>query len=193
MRTLKLGSILLLALFLLSCNKPLEWNGTDIFGMMPDLDFVLTGPESTMIESSSLHGKPVLVFFGFTSCPDICPTTLTQLAVLRKKLGPEADKLQITLISVDPDRDTPEVMKNYTASFGPWLLGLTGSEQALTTLRKTYGVYAAMESSETKGQYNVMHSTAIFAFDAQGKARLLISDIHDTEAVLFDLKQLVNL
>lgn len=193
MRTLKLGSVLLLILFLQSCNKPLEWNGTNIFGMMPDLSFALTGPENTVIESSSLQGKAVLVFFGFTNCPDVCPTTLTQLAVIRKKLGPAADKLQITLVSVDPGRDTPEVMKNYTASFGPWLLGLTGTEQALTTLRETYGVYAAMESSESKGQYNVMHSAAIFAFDSQGKARLLISDVHDTEAVLSDLKKLATL
>lgn len=193
MRTLKLGSVLLLTLFLQSCNKPLEWNGTNIFGMMPDLSFALTGPENTVIESSSLQGKAVLVFFGFTNCPDVCPTTLTQLAVIRKKLGPAADKLQITLVSVDPGRDTPEVMKNYTASFGPWLLGLTGTEQALTTLRETYGVYAAMESSESKGQYNVMHSAAIFAFDSQGKARLLISDVHDTEAVLSDLKKLATL
>ena len=193
MRTLKLGSVLLLILFLQSCNKPLEWNGTNIFGMMPDLSFALTGPENTVIESSSLQGKAVLVFFGFTNCPNVCPTTLTQLAVIRKKLGPAADKLQITLVSVDPGRDTPEVMKNYTASFGPWLLGLTGTEQALTTLRETYGVYAAMESSESKGQYNVMHSAAIFAFDSQGKARLLISDVHDTEAVLSDLKKLATL
>jgi protein SCO1/2 len=193
MRTLKLGSVLLLILFLQSCNKPLEWNGTNIFGMVPDLSFALTGPENTVIESSSLQGKAVLVFFGFTNCPNVCPTTLTQLAVIRKKLGPAADKLQITLVSVDPGRDTPEVMKNYTASFGPWLLGLTGTEQALTTLRETYGVYAAMESSESKGQYNVMHSAAIFAFDSQGKARLLISDVHDTEAVLSDLKKLATL
>jgi protein SCO1/2 len=193
MRTLKLGSVLLLILFLQSCNKPLEWNGANIFGMMPDLSFALTGPENTVIESSSLQGKAVLVFFGFTNCPDVCPTTLTQLAVIRKKLGPAADKLQITLVSVDPGRDTPEVMKNYTASFGPWLLGLTGTEQALTTLRETYSVYVAMESSESKGQYNVMHSTVIFAFDSQGKARLLISDVHDTEAVLSDLKKLATL
>ena len=193
MRTLKLGSVLLLILFLQSCNKPLEWNGTNIFGLMPDLSFTLTGPENTVIESSSLQGKAVLVFFGFTNCPDVCPTTLTQLAVIRKKLGSAADKLQIMLVSVDPGRDTPEVMKNYTASFGPWLLGLTGTEQALTTLRETYGVYAAMESSESKGQYNVMHSAAIFAFDSQGKARLLISDVHDAEAVLSDLKKLVTL
>ena len=83
-------------------------------------------------------------------------------------------------------------MKRYAASFGPWLLGLTGSDEALTRLRETYGVYAAMESSDTKGSYNVMHSAAVFAFDAKGQARLLISDLSDNAAVVADLQQLID-
>ena len=193
MRTLKLLFILLATGFLQSCNAPVQWNASDVTGMLPDLQFNLIGPEGKQVEASSLLGKPVLLFFGFTSCPDVCPTTLTQLSMVMKKLGPQADKIQILLVSVDPGRDTPEVMKNYTASFGPWLLGLTGPEQDLDTFREAYGVYAAMESSDTKGSYNVMHSAAIFAFDSQGKARLLISDVHDTEAVLSDLKKLATL
>lgn len=185
--------ILLLAFLLQSCHEPLSWNSTDITGVMPDLNFTLTGPDNTTVESSSLLGKPVLVFFGFTNCPNICPTTLTQLSVIMNKLGPQADNLQVTLVSVDPYRDSPEVMKKYTASFGPWLLGLTGSDRDLTKIREDYGVYAAMESSDGKGQYNVMHTAAVFAFDAQGHARLLISGIYDTEAVLSDLKQLIDL
>ena len=193
MRALKFALTLLLATLLLSCNQALNWHASDVTGMMPDLEFALTGPDGTEVDASSLQGKPVLVFFGFTSCPDVCPTTLTQLSVVMKKLGPQADDIQIALVSVDPGRDTPEVMKSYTASFGPWLLGLTGSEEALTTLREAYGVYAAMESSDSKGTYNVMHSAAIFAFDAKGRARLLISDVNDSDAVVSDLKQLIDL
>ena len=191
MNLLKLTFILLLAMLMHACSEPLNWNASDITGMMPDLDFSLIGPDGEVVESKSLQGKPVLIFFGFTSCPDVCPTTLTQLSVVMKKLGPQADDVQIALVSVDPDRDTPAVMKRYTASFGPWLLGLTGSDQALTTLRKTYGVYAAMESSDDKGAYNVMHSAAVFAFDATGRARLLISDVSDIDAVVSDIKQLL--
>ncbi len=110
-----------------------------------------------------------------------------------KKLGPQADAVQILLVSVDPDRDTPEVMKLYTASFGPWLLGLTGPEKDLDALRKAYGVYAAMESSDDKGAYNVMHNAAVFGFDAKGRARLLIKDVTDSDAVVSDLKNLINL
>jgi len=193
MRALKLALTLFLLIPLYSCTEAPSWHASDITGMIPDLEFTLTGPDGQAIEARSLRGKPLLLFFGFTSCPDVCPTTLTQLSVVMKKLGPEADNIQIALVSVDPDRDTPEVMKNYAASFGPWLLGLTGPEDALTTLRKAYGVYAAMESSDSKGTYNVMHSTTVFAFDAKGRGRLLISDVNDSDAVVSDLKQLINL
>jgi protein SCO1/2 len=192
MRVLKLCLIVLLGLLIQSCSEPQNWNATEITGMMPDLEFSLTGPNGEVVESASLHGTPVLVFFGFTSCPDVCPTTLTQLKLAIKSLGENASAIQVVLVSVDPDRDTPEVMKSYTASFGPWLLGLTGSDEALTSLRKSYGVYAAMESSDAKGSYNVMHSAAVFAFDASGHARLLISDLSDNAAVVADLKQLID-
>lgn len=193
MHTLKMTFFLLTLLLLQACSEPANWYGSDVTGMMPDLEFKLTGPDSEQVDAKSLRGKPVLVFFGFTSCPDVCPTTLTQLSVARKKLGSQADDIQILLVSVDPGRDTPEVMKKYTASFGPWLLGLTGPEEDLESLRKAYGVYAAMESSDEKGAYNVMHSAAVFGFDAKGKARLLISDVTDSDAVASDLKNLINL
>ena len=193
MRTAILTFILLSAMVLQSCNKPLVWHATDISGKMPDLKFNLMGPDGEAVMANSLLGKPVLIFFGFTHCPDVCPTTLMQLSVVMKKLGPQADNIQIALVTVDPGRDTPEVMKSYTASFGPWLLGLTGSEQALSTLRKTYAVYTAMESADGKGSYNVMHSTAVFAFDANGRVRLLMSDVTDSDAVVSDLKQLIDL
>jgi len=192
MRAFQLGLTLLLAMLLHGCNEPVNWNSTEITGMMPDLEFTLIGPDGNAFDANSLHGKPALIFFGFTSCPDVCPTTLTQLSVVIKKMGAKAKDIQIVLVSVDPDRDTPEVMKTYTASFGPWLLGLTGPEPALTQLRETYGVYAAMESSESKGTYNVMHSAAIFVFDGQGRARLLISDVNDSDAVVSDLNQLID-
>ena len=193
MRTLKLSFFSFLALLLMSCNEPVNWHGSDITGKMPDLTFTLTGPDGNQVDAASLQGKPVLVFFGFTSCPDVCPTTLTQLSVVMKKLGPLADNIQILLVSVDPGRDTPEVLKRYTKSFGPWLLGLTGPEADLDTLRKSYGVYAAMESSDAKGAYNVMHSAAVFGFDSKGRARILISDVADSDAVVSDLKNLIEL
>jgi protein SCO1/2 len=193
MRTFKIALILFLLVSLQSCNRQIEWNASNISDMMPDLEFVLTGPDGESIDASSLNGKPLLLFFGFTNCPSVCPTTLTRLSMLRKELGPDAESLQVIFVSVDPDRDTPETMKRYTASFGPWLLGLTGPEMDITRLSKAYGVYAAMESSDSKGNYNVMHSTVVFAFDSEGRARLLISNLDDGAAVISDLKQLIKL
>jgi len=193
MRTLKLSLLLLVSALLQSCSEPVNWHASDISGMLPDLEFNLIGPGGEQVDARSLQGKPVLVFFGFTNCPDVCPTTLTQLSVVMKKLGPQADDIQILLVSVDPDRDTPGVMEKYTASFGPWLLGLTGAEEDLDTLRKSYGVYAAMESSDDKGAYNVMHSATVFGFDSKGQARILISEVTDSDAVVSDLKNLIDL
>ena len=192
MRVLKPSLVLLLLLLFQACNKPLSWNATDITGMMPDLEFSLTGPDGKSVDAVSLRGKPVLIFFGFTHCPDVCPTTLTQLAKVRKDLAEKADSIQIVLVSVDPDRDSPEVMKRYTGSFGPWLLGLTGPEDSLATLREAYGVYAAMESSDSKGAYNIMHNAAIFGFDKNGHARILISDLGDKAGLVADLAQLID-
>ena len=90
MRALKLTTILLLVTLLQSCSETLNWNATDVTGAMPDLEFSLTGPDGKVIESSSLQGKPVLIFFGFTSCPDVCPTTLAQLSVVMTKHFPLA-------------------------------------------------------------------------------------------------------
>jgi protein SCO1/2 len=193
MPTFKL--ILLLVFFVLmqACDQPVTWHGTDISGKMPNLEFNLTGPDGESLDADSLKGKPVLVFFGFTSCPDVCPTTLTQLSVAIKKLGQQASHINVLLVSVDPERDTPAVMKRYTAAFGPWLTGVTGTEEKLATLRKTYGVYAAMESTGEKGTYNVMHSAAVFGFDANGRARLLMTDVTNSDAVAVDLKNLIKL
>jgi len=193
MSALKYVFTLLALTFLVSCKQPVHWNAGDVAGAMPDLAFTLTGPDGETVDAKDFRGKPVLLFFGFTHCQHVCPMTLARLTVLMKQLGPDARDLQVLLVTVDPERDTPEAMKTYTAAFGPWLLGLTGSEEALTQLRESYGVYSAMESSDSKGDYNIMHSSIVFAFDADGKVRLLLSDLSDGDAVVADLRQLINL
>ena len=107
MRALNFALIMLFVILLQSCKQPLNWNASDISGLMPDLEFVLTGPDGEPVEAGSLHGKPLLLFFGFTNCPDVCPTTLTRLSVLIKQLGSGSDHIRVLLVSVDPDRDTP--------------------------------------------------------------------------------------
>lgn len=193
MHLFRIISLLLLASLLQACKQPPEWHATDITGSMPDLEFSLLGPGGHVVDASSLRGKPVLLAFGFTNCPHICPTMMTQLSVVMKSLGPQADEVQALLVTVDPERDTPEVLEKFTAAFGPWFTGLTGTQDALEQLRKSYGVYAAMESSDDKGDYNVMHSTALFIFDDQGRVRLLMSSITDSDAVVEDIRTLLSL
>lgn len=183
---------LLITLGLQACKEPYVWHANDISGAMPDLQFALVGPDENQVTAKFLQGKPVIVFFGFTHCPDVCPTTLAQLKIVVNKLGQDADKIQVLLVSVDPGRDTPAVMKAYTAGFGPWLLGLTGPKEDIDALRNRYGVYASMGSSDERGSYNVMHTPAVFVFDGQGQARLLFTDVADSDAVVSDIRQLIN-
>jgi len=183
---------LLIVLSLQACKEPYVWHANDISGAAPDLQFSLIDSDERQVDAQSLRGKPVLVFFGFTHCPDVCPTTLTQLKVVINKLGQDADKIQVLLVSVDPERDTPAVMKAYTAGFGPWLLGLTGPEEDIDDLRQRFGIYASMQTSDDQGAYNVMHNTAVFIFDGKGKARLLFTDVSDSDAVVSDIRQLIN-
>lgn len=201
-----LVTTLVMVLGLQACKDPYTWHANNITGMMPDLRFTLIGPDENKVDAKSLQGKPVLVFFGFTHCPDVCPTTLAQLKVVINKLGEDADGIQTLLVSVDPGRDTPAVMKAYTAGFGSWLVGLTGPKEDIDALRERYGVYASMESSDhegdhsdhqldhagDQGKYNVMHTTVVFAFDKKGKARLLFTDVSDSDAVVSDIRQLLN-
>lgn len=192
MQILKPLSTVLFASLLLSCNKPPVWHATDISGALPDLEFSLVGTDGQIVKSSKFLGKPVLLFFGFTNCPHICPMTLTQLSMVIDKMGTQAEDIQVLLVTVDPGRDTPEVMRKFTNSFGSWLAGLTGTEEELSALQESYGVYAAMESSQDKGEYNVMHTAAVFVFDAQGRVRLLLSDVSNADLVVADLRQLLD-
>jgi len=192
MRGLK-STFLLLLLLAGACRQELHWYGSDVTGMLPDLAFSLTGSDGTVITAESLRGKPLLLFFGFTHCPDVCPTTLAQLKAAMQKLGSDADKVRVAFVTVDPERDTPAVIRRFTATFGPWLIGLTGSDQALANLRKTYGVYASMETGDSDDGYNVMHTPVVFAFDAGGHIRLLIKDTSDPSSVVSDIRNLLAL
>jgi len=175
-----------------ACSQPPAWNGLDVSGALPDLDFTLTNSDGDSVNAESFRGKTTLLYFGFTNCPVVCPTTLGQISVALAELGELAADVQVLLVSVDPERDTPQVMKDYTARFGPWLHGLTGSESALRTLNQSYKVDFMAQGTDPDGQYDVVHSNRIFAFDSGGACRLLLADISDTAAIVSDLQRLVE-
>lgn len=182
---------LILCCLLAACQQTVPWQGRDVSGIFPDLSFSLLGSDGQMREASDFRGKTTLLYFGFTNCPGVCPTTLAQISAALDQLGEQAAHVQVILASVDPERDTPEAMKAYTARFGAWLHGVTGDEQALKQLNHDYKVdFAALAKDET-GQYDVMHSNRVFAFDADGKCRVLLPDTANVEAVVSDLRKLL--
>jgi protein SCO1 len=132
--------------------------------------FTLTQPDGTTVTEQTYRGKWLLVFFGFTSCPDTCPTVLLEIAAALEKLGPDANKLQPLFITVDPLRDTPAVMGNYTQSFDPSIVGLTGTPQQIAAVAQEYGVYYAPHKSGLSAEDYVMdHGTYLYLMDPEGK------------------------
>jgi protein SCO1/2 len=130
--------------------------------------FTLTGSDGKPFNSSQLNGKLAAVFFGFTNCPDVCPTTLARLAKLRGKLGKGDDGFSIVFITVDPERDRPEDIGRYTSLFNTPVIGLTGSPADIERVKKLYGVYSA-KSPTPGGGYSVDHTATVFLLDRNGK------------------------
>lgn len=130
--------------------------------------FRLTDQDGKTVTDETMKGKPFLVFFGFTHCPDICPTTLFEVSEIIGKLGKDADKVNALFITVDPERDTPDKMKDYLQAFDPHLRGLTGDEQAINAAEKAYRVYAKKVPLDS-GEYTMDHSTIVYLMDKQGR------------------------
>lgn len=137
-------------------------------------DFTLTDDNNHRFELSSLQGKIVLIFFGYTSCPDVCPTTLSKLSSVYKKLGSDASRVKTLYISVDPDRDTPAVLKDDLSSFDLDAVGLTGTKAQIDKVVALYGAsYEIIPTPESAMKYTVAHSTTLYALDPAGRTRIL--------------------
>lgn len=130
--------------------------------------FTLTSADNQPFSSSKLNGKPAAIFFGFTNCPDVCPTTLARLAKLRKQLGRGDDSFSIVFISVDPERDRPADLKRYLTMFETPVIGLTGSPADIERVKRQFGVYAA-KAPQPGGGYSVDHTATVFLLDRNGK------------------------
>jgi len=170
-----------------------NWNGKDISGLMPELAFELTGTSGDTVTAKQTDGNIRLLFFGFTSCPDICPATLQKLSRAVKDLPTELRKdTQIVFVSVDPQRDTPERIDSYVSFFSDRAIGLTGEEPALRELSKRYRTTFGYDEPDAEGNYNVSHSGAVYVFDREGKARLLIRPELSVEDIRTDLVALAE-
>ena len=165
-----------------------------IRGFLPDLRFNLVGPGSKPLSEANFRDKVVMMFFGYSSCPDICPTTMAQLSQVVHLLGDDADKVRILFISVDPHRDTPDKLQAYVEAFDNHAIGLTGSEKQVAELARRYRVAYQIEKPRNNdpNNYEVAHSRGVYIFDGKGKAALLASDSETVEALANGVRPLLT-
>jgi protein SCO1 len=159
----------------------------------PAPDFALDGSNGAKLTVSAHRGKIVILAFGFTYCPRICPVTLANLTQVVKKLGPAAGDVQVIFVTVDPERDTPARLKEFLAFFDPAFLGATGTAKQLDGVRDAYGIVAKRAISENKKLgYEVHHSTSIYLIDREGKLRVLVPFGRSADDVLHDVRLLLK-
>ncbi len=164
----------------------------NVTGLLPRLKFQLTDQNDRPVTADDYRGKVVLLYFGYTHCPDVCPTTLATVASALRSLGAAASNVRVLFVTVDPQRDTSAVMRSYVAFFGPQFLGLRGDEAELTALSKRYRIAYHLEPPDRHGDYAVDHSSAIFVFDGAGRARLLGSETDGAAKFAADLRRLTG-
>lgn len=177
-----------------SCSREAApaFHATDITGASFARDFRLVDHHGTTRTLADFRGKAVVVFFGYTHCPDVCPTAMERFARVSRELGPAAGRLQVIFISLDPQRDTREVLAKYVPFFHPDFLGMTGTPAEIETLAREFRVVAQRRPAEGAGGYTLDHSAGAYAYDPSGRLRLYLGPELPHEALLADLRRLVD-
>lgn len=172
-------------------QKP-SFAAVDITGADYAKDFELTDHNGQPRHLQDFRGKVVVMFFGYTQCPDVCPTTMTELAEVKRLLGKDGDKLQGLFVTVDPQRDTPEVLKGYMANFDPTFLALYTTPDKLAALAKDYKVYYKKVDGKSPTSYTMDHSAGSYVYDTNGKLRLYTRYGSGAPALASDIQQLLK-
>jgi protein SCO1/2 len=189
---------LMLATFVTAgCDKFLPgsktpFNGVDITGSNLGPDFRLADHNGKERSLADFRGKVVTLFFGYTHCPDVCPTTLSDMAQAVKLLGPDGARVQVLFVTVDPKRDTPELLRNYVPAFNPAFLGLYGDAAAQAKVTQDFKIYAAERPGKTPESYTVDHSAQSLVFDTKGRLRLMLPYGTAGDKIASDLRVLLN-
>jgi protein SCO1/2 len=162
-------------LALAGCHHDLSPQDVNIAGLVPDLDFTMTEAQTgATVTAASFAGHVTMLYFGYTNCPDVCPTTLYNADRIFQAMGPTASDIRLLFVTVDPDRDTLPVLTQYTGLFGKQVLGLRGTPDQLYTLARRYRVVFSVTKTPV---YSVTHSSAIYVFDGRGKAHFIIAGL----------------
>jgi len=185
--------VVLSAGWLAACgdNKP-AFSGIDITGADYAKGFDLTDHNGQKRTLADFKGKVVVLFFGYTQCPDVCPTSMAELAEVKRLLGADGERLQGLFVSVDPERDTPEIMKAYMANFDPTFLALYDTPQGLPELAKAFKVYYKKVDGPTPTSYTMDHSAGSYVYDPEGRVRLYHRYGSGAQALAGDVKRLLN-
>lgn len=174
----------------MGAGKP-RFNHTDITGADFGRDFELTGTDGKTYRLADFKGKVVVVFFGFTQCPDVCPTTLADSAAAMKKLGADADRVQVIFITLDPERDSAAVLAQYVPAFDSRFIGLYGSAEQTRKTARDFKVFFDKVPGKTEGTYSIDHTAASYVFDSQGRIRLFVKHAQPVDWLVADLKVLL--
>jgi protein SCO1/2 len=186
-------SLVLLAGLLAACSAEApKFRSTDITGADFGKELSLTGHDGKLRTLADFRGKTVVLFFGFTHCPDICPTTLADMAAVMKQLGPEAARVQVLFVTVDPERDTPEVLAKYVAAFDARFIGLSGDAAATLRAAKEFKIFYDKRPGGAPGSYTVDHSGQTYVLDAQGRLRLLVRHERIAQDLAQDVQTLLK-
>ena len=194
MTTISRFSLLLLLSGLLAACSPEgpKFRSTDITGADFGKSLELTGHDGKPRVLEDFRGKLVVLFFGYTHCPDICPTTLADTAAALKALGPEAARVQVLFVTLDPERDTPEILGGYATAFHPDFLGLGGDAAATQRAAKEFKIFYEKRSGSAPGAYTIDHSGQSYVLDAQGRLRLVIRHDRIAQDLAADLRELLK-
>ena len=171
-------------------NKP-QFKSVDITGADYAKDFQLTDHNGQVRSMKDFKGKVVVLFFGFTQCPDVCPTTMTELAQVKQMLGKDGDKLQGLFVTVDPERDTPELLKAYMANFDPTFLALRGTPEQIASTAKDFKVFYKKVEGKTPTSYTMDHSAGSYVYDPAGRLRVYNRYGSGAQALAADVKVLL--
>ena len=195
MRRGRFERVFLIALFALlsACTSggP-SFKASDVTGSSFGRDFELKDPFGNTRHLADFKGKAVVIFFGYTQCPDVCPTTLAALAEAMKRLGADADRVQVLFVTVDPERDTPQLLAQYVPAFDPRFLGLYGDADATSRTAKEFKVIYQKVPGASPGSYTMDHSAGTYVFDPRGRLRLYVANGQGPDVFVHDLRELLH-
>jgi len=178
------------AALLVACSPP-AFKSVDITGADYAQNFSLESASGGRKSIGDFRGKIVVVFFGFTQCPDVCPTTMADLATVKKELGADGDKLQVIFITLDPERDSPELLQKYVPGFDPSFIALYGSPQQIAATAKDFKIFYQKVPGRTPGSYSIDHTAGAFVFDRDGRLRLFIRHGTPPADIAADIRRLI--